>query len=192
MAITLDGTDGITYGDGTTASTAYRTLISEATASNSSTIEFTSGFSSSYSYYTVEIDGMIPVTDGANLYLRMSTDGGTSFIATGYRWTDSYLNTTSSGWTSFNGNGVAQVQLTRQIGNASTDAPVGANLHLFNLDASSESILMWETNYGNTSGVLRRHVGGGGYDSNVIVNGLQFILSTGNISTGTFKFYGVY
>lgn len=53
-------------------------LISSATASSSSSIVFTN-LSSSYFTYIIIITGFIPSTDGDILYMRTSTDNGSSY-----------------------------------------------------------------------------------------------------------------
>jgi hypothetical protein len=53
-------------------------LISSATASNDGSIEFTLD-NSTYSSYQVVLDSLLPATDGANLYMRFSSDGGSTF-----------------------------------------------------------------------------------------------------------------
>ena len=189
------GDDGIaTFRDGTTASTAYRTLISEATASNTTSVDFTSGFSSSYSYYIIEFYNVKPTIDGAiGPGLRVSTDGGTTFISTSNLWY-SYgrLITNSSGWTTTTSSFTSIIYFASTAGGNSTDAPIAGRVYLYNLDTTAKSTMTWNTVWGDNSDNVRRAVGGGSYDVEAVVNGLRIEFgNSSNISTGTFKFFGV-
>ena len=50
-------------------------LISTATASASTTVDFTSGIDGTYDEYEIHISDLVPATDTTSLYLRTSTDG---------------------------------------------------------------------------------------------------------------------
>ena len=50
-------------------------LISEQTASSSSTISFTSGIDSTYKEYIFKFHNIHPVTDGADFTMNFSVDG---------------------------------------------------------------------------------------------------------------------
>ena len=63
--------------------------ISTATAASSATIDFTS-LSSTYFLYIVVIANLAPVTDGAILYMRTSSNNGISYDSTAgnYSWNE--------------------------------------------------------------------------------------------------------
>jgi len=58
------------------------TLISSATASGSSSVEFTSGIDSTYDEYVIFVVNCRPDNDGTLLQLKSSTDGGSSWGVT--------------------------------------------------------------------------------------------------------------
>src|SRR3989344_2129528 len=69
-------------------------LLSTATASNSASITFT-GLSSAYSSYEIVAVDVLPATDSVSLFLRVSTDGGSTYKAgaSDYDWTFVYTDT---------------------------------------------------------------------------------------------------
>ena len=58
------------------------TLISSATASGSSSVEFTSGIDSTYDEYVFYFVDVNPATDGTHFRIGASTDGGSSYGVT--------------------------------------------------------------------------------------------------------------
>jgi len=75
----LDLTDDYAFsGTVTGAGGGAWTFISSATASASATVELT-GISSTYDHYEVRITDVVPATDGQNLNMRTSTDGGSTY-----------------------------------------------------------------------------------------------------------------
>ena len=64
-------------------STASATLLSTATASSNSEIDFTSNIDSTYLIYRIDLINVVPGTDGASLYMRFF-QGGTVDTATVY------------------------------------------------------------------------------------------------------------
>ena len=57
-------------------------LISSQTASNSSSISFTSGLNSTYKVYKFVFSNIHARTDGQGLQFNMSTDGGSNYNVT--------------------------------------------------------------------------------------------------------------
>ena len=79
-------------------------LLATNTASNSTFLDFT-GTDGPYTSYWFDIDQIVPSV-AANLWLRVSTDGGASFIATGYVFQSSfyYYSSGTPGYSFFGGN----------------------------------------------------------------------------------------
>lgn len=209
-ATSMATTDGVVYFDGTRlVTTAVGTatnvltsngagmaptfqpagalrLIQTQTATNSAALTFT-GFSASYTSYMIILTSVLPVNELDSLGFQVSTDGGSTYLATGYQtgfnwvgYTNTYAvggnaNSTSYLFNSFGllnlGNGgigiSGQLILT---GFASSDYPAMVG----NFWAGG--------NFGST---------GGQYISSAITaNTIQFTCSTGNISSGSVSLYG--
>ena len=108
------------------------TLISSATASSSSSVEFTSGIDSTYDEYQIWYLDINPSTNNVYWEIQFSTDGGSSY---GVAVTNAFFDLTNheadynSGPTYQTGEDVAQstsyFRIARSIGNGSDETASG-------------------------------------------------------------------
>ena len=62
-------------------------LLEQHTASASASLDFTTGITSTYDQYIVEIIQIVPTTDAVPIALQVSTDGGSSYdTGNNYQW----------------------------------------------------------------------------------------------------------
>lgn len=169
-------------------------LISSATASSSSAITFT-GLSSTYFMYVVVMADIIPATDNTILRLRTSTDGGTTYDsgASDYSWAAS-INFVSSGdvpGVSNEGN-FNDTSITLQAANGTVAGETTSGiLYLFNVAGTNFTYCNYDMMATNSFGTVARYPGGGVRQSAADVDAIEFTLSSGNITSGEFKLYGV-
>ncbi len=164
-------------------------LLQEVVASGAATVNFASSISSVYDEYVFEFLNVVPATDSDLLWMRMSTDGGSTYD-TGANYSYNY-NRWASGGAQVQVTGATKIILTHNISNTSTHG-VNGYIRLFNPQSatfrkyvSGQFILRQggaATYEGNNSGGI--------YESATAVNAIQFLASSGNIS-GTFRCYGV-
>ena len=177
-------------------------LLSTATASSSSSIEFTSGIDSTYDIYQFEFIDIHPATNDQKLQFNMSADAGSNYnitkTTTVFR---SYHNENDgdAGIDYSTGDDLAQStafqSLTQGIANTNDTASSGT-LTLFNpssttyvkhfiansnavrdLPPTTQASYQWFTaGYGNTTSAI---------------NAIKFQMSSGNIDAGTIKMYGI-
>lgn len=167
------------------------TFISSQTASSSSSIDFT-GLSSTYRMYRVVIDGVVPATNAAAFYIRTSTDGGTSYDsgASDYTSSSMYTYSTIGSAGQLRDTSTAYLKLAHDVGNASNRFWTG----YVDIIAPSEAqygTLWWNGMYWGSDGNLLIVTGGGQRKAAADIDAIRFLFSTGNISTGTFKLYGL-
>ena len=181
--------DGTNWNSTAPSGTGTVQLISTVVASSQAAVAFT-GLSSTYSYYYVVYDGVLPLTNNVNLIMRVSTNNGSTYSSSGYYYA---INVTTSGGSNSpaGGAGVGQFVLTSGQSNATSNTASGF-LEIYNPSQS--------TNYQHinnraiqidSSGGVDSISGGGVWLTTTAVNAIQFSFSSGNISTGTFKLYGV-
>ncbi len=164
-------------------------LISTQTASSSTSVTFT-GLSTTYKKYIVIIERARPASDDVYLYMRTgngSIDSGAT--AYGYSTTESTLGTVAG-----DGNGSDDhIQLTQsaKVGNDTNEYFSGTiDIH----DPGNTSGYAGFTFVGmHISGIAQQyHVEGDGiYKTGGAIDRVQFYFSTGNITSGTFKLYGL-
>lgn len=165
-------------------------LISTGTAAASASLNFTglTGFTS----YLFVLSNIIPVTNAANLWARYSTDNGATWKtgASDYVW--ARFNSDHAAASGANGSaGDTKLQLW-DIG-INNDANNGVSGYVMAHGLA-------DTKIKHVNALLTGFTGGGGYNQlkmggnssgwTTVVNGIQILLSTGNISTGTIKCYG--
>jgi hypothetical protein len=174
------------------------TLISEQTASGSASIEFTSGIDSTYPIYKFEFINIHPATDGAYFQFNMSTDSGSNYNVTktttafnaqhseagtdpgiGYQTSDDLAQSTGF------------QTLLEGIGNGADESAAGT-LTLFNPSSTTyvkhfiaRGSLYYDGNY-----IFDAHIAGYANTTSA-VDAIKFVMSSGNIDSGTIKLYGI-
>jgi hypothetical protein len=181
--ITFDATGGSGGGGGSLV------LLDEKVASGSATLDFTTGINSTYDAYFLQVGDMVPATDGADLMLRFSTDGGSSFIATNYNYAlrnffadafDGEANSTSA----------THIPIGTSLGNA-TGEHWNANVWLNNLQGALYKSVRFD-GFGYISNPLAGVAHGMGiYGTASDVDALRLLMSSGNITSGWARLYGV-
>jgi hypothetical protein len=172
-------------------STGDMVHLSTQTASNSATIDFTSVMSNTYRYYKVFIHNLLPATSGTTCYFRVSTDNGSTFKdgASDYYLVVSVLGAGIAGGQALGIDRINFPAVGYGMGNGSNDQSrweitiTGAH------DAVKTGVHI-VGNY-NTGSGLYSFSGGGMYNATTAVDAIRFLMSSGNISTGTFSLYGI-
>ena len=177
--------------------TGALTLISTQTASNSATISFTSGIDSTYKEYIFKLYDIHPTNDGVDIRVNFR-DGGSSFDSTKtstffWAYHDEGGSTTILQYST--GRDLAQSTsadaLSGNIG-ADNDQSGVATLHLFNPSSTT-----FVKHYIATSNVYEdgdytiNSYSAGYCNTTSAIDGVQFIMSSGTIQSGTIKMYGV-
>ena len=172
-------------------------LLSEQTASSSSTISFTSGIDSTYKEYIFKFFDIHAGTDNVNFTVGFR-DGSTDYDATK---TTTYFygyNTEASGGGTLEyeasgdlAQGTGFQYLSSQMGTGNDECLVGT-LHLF--DPSSTTFVkhfMSTTNIYDRGDISVNLYVAGYCNVTAAIDGVQFKMSSGNIDAGTIKMYGV-
>jgi hypothetical protein len=168
-------------------------LLATSTASASASISFDGYFSSTYSNYIVFINNMRPATDGAEPYIRFRRSNA-DITASDYKFICSRARVTSGGSgveagdVSFGSNRISI--------NQDMDDSVLVTLHgtiqLYNpLDTASYPLCIFDTSGTNNGAEYYRRFGFGRLASTGALSGITFFFSSGNITSGTFKLYGL-
>lgn len=166
-------------------------LLNTATASTSATIDFT--LPSGYFAYVVMISHLAPVTDNAAVWLRTSTDGGSTYDsgASDYIWM--FLYTADSALTTAQASGDAadaQFILAGNVGN-STNETFSAEVLIMDPSASKPCTIFWDGHYATGTPNHVQNRGWGRRYAAADVNAIRFVMSTGNIASGAFRLYGL-
>jgi len=173
-------------------------LLEEHSASNSAELDFTAWYSSTYDLYQIEIVNLIPVTTNTNVLLQFSTNGGSSYDGSSiYSWQstiwvnngqaqDGYAN---QAYITLNGNGIG----SRPMSNNVAYGGLVGSYKLYNPGSTaSYKLLHGEADTYNTgAGQFMGLVLGAQYMSVAAVNAFRIYISSGNISSGTVRAFGL-
>jgi len=174
-------------------------LLSEQTASSSSTISFTSGIDSTYKEYIFKFIDIHPGTDDVGFRFQGSTNGGSSYgitktttisrakhnegdSDTAVEYSDNFDLAQSTTAQMIDGGGV---------GNDNDQIEVGT-LHLF--DPSNTTFVkhfISTVNSNQKDDYSINTFGAGYFNTTSAINAIQFSVTSGNIDAGTIKMYGV-
>jgi hypothetical protein len=174
------------------------TFISSQTASNSASISFTSGLTSTYKAYKFVFTNINPATDNAEFEFNMSTDSGSNYNVTK---TTTYFHSMvvedgTSGQIEYRtaqdlAQSTAFQTLFLDLGNGADESYSGT-LTLFN-PASTTYVKHFISNtngYNGTNITANTFVAGYGNTTSAI-NAIRFQMNSGNLTAGTIALYGI-
>jgi hypothetical protein len=169
------------------------TLISTASASASAAIDFTSGIDSTYDEYELHILNAVPATDAAVPWVRMSQSA--TFRTSSYNYTEN--KTSGSTNTPAGSSSASSFVLGSGIENTAVQGGVSGVFRIYMpSNTARNKFADWRVSGYLSSGAPEISVGCGTYDtagagSQAAIDGLRFMFSTGNITSGDFKLYGI-
>ena len=173
-------------------------LLSTQTASNSSTISFTSGIDSTYDEYIFKFYNIHPGTDGARFTFQGDTGTNTNYnqtITSSFFYaqqgeSDDPLLAYGSGQDQAQATGFQDLSLG--IDSDGNDSNCSGYLHIFNPSSSTfvkhfigdtQIVGNGYYSYGNYSA--------GYFNTTTAITRFQFKMSSGNIDAGTITLYGI-
>lgn len=172
-------------------------LLDSKTASASATLDFTTGIDSTYDQYRFEVVNVVPATDGAHFTFQASHDGGATYdtAAGSYfysgQWTSNTPGTGTFNDLSFSSTyGLISDDLDANTGAAGLLGTIGY-LTLTLPSSAGQHKYTTDTVFRKNSNLLYREFNQGWITSASAVNAIRFQMSTGNIASGTIRFYGI-
>ncbi len=171
------------------------TLVSTGTASSSATISFT-GLSTSYNNYVVIFSNVIPATNSVQIEMQVSTNNGSSYLSSGYTYFFSTNYANNSSYVVANSSSASSIIMTNSGYPLDNAVPYSANgqVWIYNPAISGNyPNVSFQTSYGvsGASGWTGGSQGTATNTTTTAVNAIQFLMSSGNITSGTFKLYGI-
>lgn len=169
-------------------------LISSATASASPSVEFTSGFDTGYTKFAIEIKNVLPATDSAELYLKYSSDAGSTYIATNYGYAGRKMSSGNEG----GNDAINQTQAV--IGfDVSNNASYGGATGWIEILGDIASASTYKSLYSHIKYTSALSLAYPVYNyahifnkaSTVAIDAFKIYFSTGNITSGDFYLYGM-
>lgn len=176
----------------TTNSGGSLVLLKSLTAASSAALDVTSVISATYDDYLIEILSLVPATDNTDLQLVCSTDNGATWD-TGNNYARA-LRLDTPGFNTVLGanSGLANVTLCPNVDTTTTQGAVNLRIGVYNPQSASQyKVFGLHGAYHNNDGNYYAITGHGIYLSATAVNALRFVMSSGNIASGTIRIYGL-
>lgn len=171
---------------------AQLVFVGSVTANNSTEIIFKAANGNPtdrFQTYLIIFDAVLPATDGANLQMQISNDGGSTWINSGYQ---SGMNVASYDSATFaNTNNSTAHQLTGGIGNGTNSETGNGEIFMHKCNRASASWLTGKSTYYNPSTDKANMAVLGGSSGSTGTNAFRLFMSSGNITDGTFTIYGL-
>jgi hypothetical protein len=191
--LTADGAGGTAFE--AVSGSGWVPLQTQTVSSPVASVDFTSNISSTYKVYAIVFDSVQPANDGAKLYVRLGNGGSFDSGASDYSWAELYVAEATSPTAIPDGDQAdAQIALnnTGNTGNLAVEGIDGGVLYIYNPANTAK--------YTRIQGFLSgADTGGAGYKIEfsgrrleaAAHDRIQFLFSSGDVSSGTFTLYGL-
>jgi hypothetical protein len=166
------------------------TLLSTVTASASATVDIETTFSSTYDAYLIVASGVISATDGTSFDCRLKLGG--TYATSSY---SHHSSITSAGSTAYSASAsdtaATKILITDSIGNASDDS-LNFTMTITNPSSTTKKkVVYWIGGSQHAGTSLKRLTGAGSGNAITALTGVRFLAGSGNITSGTFRLYGI-
>lgn len=163
-------------------------LLQTLTASTSASLRFTGADNTKYRGYLFLFHKILPASTGTDLWLRASSDQGAS-LRSGTEYAHARVGGTSAPVAGAAGsNGDTKIVIASTIATTSSIGISGTGTILLNT-AAYDFEAVWQSFHYDGSNVTA--YAGGGNSSQASLNGFGFLMSSGNITSGTVYVYGI-
>lgn len=166
---------------------APNALLASGTVSNAATVPIvlTSHLSAGYSKFRLHLNDMVPASDGVFLDMDVSTNGGSSYVSSGYR--SPALSYTAGTVAAYNNAAQPRFTLTDTTGNAGSERAFVT----VDIAVNAASCVVHARGSHLTTNADVRGLIMDGFVSASGVNALRLYQSSGNIASGTWELVGI-
>jgi hypothetical protein len=175
-----------------------RDFLSEQTAAASAIIDFVLiKWLALYDRFEIDFDNVLPSADNTALWLRTSTNGGSSYDSTAadYKWALQRSRIgTNDGTNDSNATKIELINNDNSIGmsNVSGETTAGT-VTIHSPSVAQRCKILWRTVHipADIATFVATITGIGIRDAAADVDAIRFLPSSGNIASGTFRLYGI-
>lgn len=193
-----DGEDGetgyILLQERTASSPSGLVFLGSQTGSASATLDFTSLISATYNEYIFEFENILPATDNVDLLMRTSTDNGSTYAASAgdYRYADFVNNTGSFSTDDVCSASDSAIKIAPTMDSGSSTGGFCGTLKLYNpLNATQNKSVTFSGSAFLNDNQYYNIQGSGWRIATADIDAVRFLMSSGNIASGTIRMYGV-
>lgn len=169
-------------------------LLGSQVASNSPSLDFTSLITSLFDEYHLHFGEIIPATDAVDLLLRTSSNNGSSWDSGASDYVYSTRRDSAAAAEgvveSTGANGLAIISGST-LGNAANENASGIIRLMNPLFTGGYKTIFWDCGYYAANASPTWLIGGGARASATAMNAVQLLASSGNITSGWARLYGI-
>ena len=165
--------------------------LATATAATSATLEFTSLIDGTYNVYMFVFDNLLPSVSNDFFQCRTSTNAGASFDsgATDYSYT--FVKSNLATASAEGSNGAPYIRMSYTLGTG-TDQTFSGIMYLYTpTNTTNFTSVRFAGEGRNAITFPYQTTGSGERRAATDVDAIQFLMSSGNITSGTIKMYGL-
>ncbi len=162
--------------------------LAVVTASGSTTVNFDNYLTSTFDNYMITIEGVVPGTNGEAFSLQLGTGSTPTYQTSGYTGA---LGVTKAASRTSVSSGTASISMS-DSGVLNNTAARGSTfiLTLSNMNSAvTDKIVTGYGNYWGSEDVFAELAAR--WQNTAIVTSIKFFMTTGTISTGVFRLYGI-
>jgi hypothetical protein len=171
--------------------TSGQQLLATGTAAAAATMDIVLTSYTTFRGLIIELYGVVPATDAADLQIQFSTNGGGAYIASGYNYAltnniEGTLANEGSGSTTF-------IKLANNIGSQANEGYYGT-VKLLNQASTTfwPRVTFAGYHMDDTATPAGNHsLGGGANETAQDVDAVRFLFSAGNITAASYALYGL-
>lgn len=194
QALVTDGAGVLSFASAGPGSDEWEGLSSQ-TASAVANIDFT--LSAGFRAFRVYFFNVIPVNNDVGFFVRVSNDGGSSFlVGGGYRsaanGSDSLVTPETEGAHNLGFWGLTEdASINRGVGNAANEGATGVFHITKPLEATLRTRMFGQIQYTSAANTEWIFMFGGAHNTIETHNAIRFLFQSGNISSGEFVLQGL-
>ncbi|MDB5975137.1 MAG: hypothetical protein JWR07_1897 [Nevskia sp.] len=171
-------------------------VLSATTASGQAQIDLTTGIDATYDEYQIRLINFTPGSNGDQLQILTSTDGGSTFANSAGNYAYSSMGNSTGAATPAGTSPASTTSfvVANQVAVSNVLAGSGINGVITLSNPASSTInkaIAWDVTYAPSSGTAAREIGGGFRLAITAVNAIRLKWITGVAATGTVKLVGI-
>ncbi len=173
-----------------------RDLLDIKTASASSSLDFVlTKWLLLYDRFEIDLEDILPATNGVDIWVRTSTNGGSSYDSSASDYLYATLRVRAGGGTVQGSSNDADSKIVLNdlaLSNVAGESLAG-KVTIHNPRAATKCKIMWDLFHftDDTGFLVARLMGGGARLASADVDAFRVLMSSGNIASGSARLYGV-
>jgi hypothetical protein len=144
------------------------------------------------------LESFIPATDDVELWMRVSTDGGSSYDATGYSYSQVFsLDSDNSAFGNSRSTSTTRLLIAgspsanQAVSNVAAEAGASAEIILFDQTVSQWPKIRTQAIFMGATPDTIQMSGGGHREASQDTDAVRFLFESGNITSGKYAVYGL-